>query len=164
VFLFSIIILIKYILVLPLTQIKANLAKIENYDFEEVLAIPVEDEINEKLHHFVSGLQNNIQNISRDFTKLEQALQVEKERLNNTITVSRAFIHDLKSPLHQTMLENELELSKSQDERLKTTLTYNVERAETTIQTINDILKIMDENIYDLNKIIEPVDLCKLLL
>ena len=62
------------------------------------------------------------------------------------------------------MLENELELSKSQDERLKTTLTYNVERAETTIQTINDILKIMDENIYDLNKIIEPVDLCKLLL
>ena len=66
---------------LPLTQIKANLAKIENYDFEEVLAIPVEDEINEKLHHFVSRLQNNIQNISRDFTELEQALQVERERL-----------------------------------------------------------------------------------
>jgi len=161
--LFTIIALIQYILIRPLVQIKSNLDKIEDYNFEEVLEMPFEDDINEKLHDFVSKLHINMKNMTHNFTELEQALQIERECLNNTITVSRAFIHDLKSPLHQTMLENELMLSKIKNNSMRSILIYNIERSETTIQTINDILKIMDENPYNLNKIVESVELCKLL-
>lgn len=149
----------------PLQQIKTNLNKFENYELEEVINDETTDDINEKLRAIALNLNENMTTLSRDYTQLEQALQVERERLKNTITVSRAFIHDLKSPLHQTMLENELVVKELTDisPQLETVINFNVRRIARVITTINEVLNMMDQNIYDADKKAQAVDLVALL-
>ena len=159
--------MMQYMLFKPLSKIKDNLDKIEKYELTSIIEDENlnEDEINKKLRKFASHLDSNIKSISRNYTGLEQALQVERERLSNTITVAKAFIHDLKSPIHQAMLENEVVLKKleGKSELATEILKHNIERNEDTIHTINDILVLMNENIFDLDKVKEKTDLVKLI-
>ena len=144
-----------------LTKIKDNLKKAENYEFEAVINQTTNDGINERLRLFVANLDQNVKLLSRDFTELEQALQIEHERLENTINVSSAFVHDLKSPLHQLLLTNESMLKKEQE--ATEIVAVNIVEIEKIIRTINEILTLMDENIFDMNKEKEVVDFVGLL-
>lgn len=159
--------IMQYMLFKPLSKIKDNLDKIEKYELTSIIEDENlnEDEINKKLRKFASHLDLNIKSITRNYTGLEQALQVERERLSNTITVTKAFIHDLKSPIHQVMLENEVVLKKleGKSELATEILKHNIERNEDTIHTINDILVLMNENVFDLDKVKEKTDLVRLI-
>ncbi|GBU11205.1 hypothetical protein AwErysi_08210 [Erysipelotrichaceae bacterium] len=157
----------QYLLFRPLSRLSENIAKIERYQLQELIDAEGldEDEINRRLRSFARSLDSNIKVITRTYTELEQALQLERERLANTITVSKAFIHDLKSPLHQLMLENEQVLRNYPElpEMTKKILEHNTSKNEETIYTINDILLLMDENIFDLNKVKIDLDIIELL-
>ena len=150
-----------FILYQSLTKVKDNLKKAENYEFEAVINQTTNDGINERLRLFVANLDQNVKILSRDFTELEQALQIEHERLENTINVSSAFVHDLKSPLHQLLLTNESMLKKEQE--ATEIVAVNIVEIEKIIRTINEILTLMDENIFDMNKEKEVVDFVGLL-
>lgn len=145
----------------PLESIDKAIDQMGNYEFDELNETVSGDQVNKKLRMFALNLNDNIQHIERNYTELEQALQIERERLANTISVSRAFIHDLKSPLHQTMLENEMveHQIKNIEPATKKVLEYNVKKAEEVILQINGILQVMDQNIYALEKEKEEVDI-----
>jgi len=152
--LFMVLIAITYflyrLLLKPLNIVKQTLTKLENYEFETIDFVP-EDEITAGIKRFTTSLKDNIDIVSRKHTKLEYALQLERERLQNMITVSRGIIHDLKSPLYQTMLENESLLQKKKLEKETTeVINYNVERIDLIMRQITDVLKLMNTNVKDM--------------
>lgn len=160
---FLILVLISYYLyrelISPLKMVKKNLAKLENYQLDEVDA-ESEDAINEGMHRFAINLQDNISSVSQNHTKLEYTLQLERERLQNMITVSRGIIHDLKTPLYQTMLENEVFLSKQENptEQVQGIVQYNVNRLDKVMQQITDVLKMMGTDVKEMMEVKDAFD------
>ena len=149
----------------PLQKVEENIVRMHAYDFEHMFPQESSDGVNTLLYHFAENIYGNIRKIEREYTELEQALQIERERLKSTITVSRAFVHDLKSPLHQTMLENEVVIRKLSAKEIigRKISVFNLERAENLIFQINEILKVMDHNMYELDKSTEHADIIQVI-
>jgi len=164
---FIIIITITYYLyrylIKPLTTVKQTITKLENYELDEI-EIAVEDEITEGMQRFAISLQDNISIVSRNHTQLEYALQLERERLQNMITVSRGIIHDLKSPLYQTLLENEVFLHRNPniEENAIAVAQYNVERLDNIMQRITEVLQLLDTNVKEMMEVKDKFDLAQI--
>lgn len=137
-------IILQKMLIKPLNQVKDSIEKLEAYDLDAIEASS--DVINEGVKRFAVGLQGKITAVSRNHTALEQALQSERERLANMMTVSRGVIHDLKSPLHQTMIENDYFLKESVDisKEARVVAEYNRERMDKIIGQVNEVLNLLD--------------------
>lgn len=149
-------------LIRPLSKIKKTLKKLEGYELDSIEG--GDDVLNKKLDLFAKKLKKRIQGYNKKQTELEYKLEHERNILSNTVLISRAFIHDLKTPLHQTLLENEevLENKTLQNKALKTLAKYNMDRADQSLKTINEVLSVMDSNglkIIDSN---EEVDIIAL--
>ena len=145
-------------LLLPLKRIQASIAKLENYEFEEVKG--GKDKVNEQLSHFASNLQSDISAVSMKHTELEQKLQIERERLRNTITVSRSLVHDLKTPIHQNLLENEY-IKKHIDEdakEIRSVIDYNIQLNEKLMKAVNEVLAIMKGDFYNFTSTQQIID------
>lgn len=137
-------IILQKMLIKPLNQVKDSIGKLEAYDLDAIESSS--DVINEGVKRFAVGLQGKITAVSRNHTALEQALQSERERLANMMTVSRGVIHDLKSPLHQTMIENDYFLKESVDisKEARVVAEYNRERMDKIIGQVNEVLNLLD--------------------
>ncbi|TDW08863.1 signal transduction histidine kinase [Breznakia blatticola] len=142
-------------LLLPLKRVRDSVSKLETYDFENLGSS--EDNVNRELEAFAKKLENNIHAVSRKHTILEQQLQLERERLNNTIIVSRSFIHDLKTPVHQLILENEYSMSNEQL-TTKQIAKMNIELSEKLMKNVNEVLAIMKGNFYNVKAETTDVD------
>ncbi|MFV0392855.1 MAG: sensor histidine kinase [Coprobacillaceae bacterium] len=144
------IIALQYYLLGPLYRVKDSIEKLENYEFEGIEE--GKDELDKKVSAFSNKLNTTIHAVSRKNTDLELSLQREKERLHNTIQFSRALVHDLKSPTHQTLLENEYMIEKLQNPQKETIdiSVYNINRMDRLLKNINEILKVMGEDVYQL--------------
>lgn len=128
----------------PLYNIKDALDKWRQYRFDEVRE--GEDAINQELQSYFGKQRKVIKAVSSKNTELELKLGLERERLNNTINLSRALVHDFKAPLHQIMVENELELDEhSLSEAEKRILKWNIEKIDKVMKNINNVLKILRE-------------------
>lgn len=147
----------------PLTQVKASLEKLEAYELEDIQT-DTDDVINESLKRFAGSLHNKIRAVSRNHTELEHALQLERERLQNMITVSRGIIHDLKSPLHQTLVENDFFIRQLEDSDSKTReiAEYNMEQMADTIGQINEVLGLLDADVKEMTKVKDTFDVVKM--
>lgn len=151
--LLSFIILVTVILLLqrrmqrPLQEIKENLFKMEKFELESLS--DSDDIINQTAYRFANQLHGKIRAVSRKHTELEYELESERERLTNLMTVSRGLIHDLKTPLHRSMLENEqyLQNQKNITPVLKEITRYNIEQYDGVIRQVNDILSLMNSDI-----------------
>lgn len=149
-------------LIKPLTAVKQTLTKLEHYDLDTIDLTP-EDEITEGMQRFAISLKDNITTVSRNHTKLEYALQLERERLQNMITVSRGIIHDLKSPLYQTMLENESLLrTRELGKETEAVIHYNVERLDTMMQQITEVLNLMSTNVQEMMDVKDDFDFAQM--
>lgn len=148
----------------PLKRVKKSIASLESYQFDQIKES--EDEVNQRLEAFAQNLESNISAVSRKHTQLEQALQLERERLNNTIIVSRSFMHDLKSPIHYNLLENEYLLDKLENPTQETVeiVNANIKMNESLMKTVNEVLAIMKGDFYDVQKDVEEIDLVNLTL
>ncbi|MDH6367496.1 MULTISPECIES: hypothetical protein [unclassified Breznakia] len=148
-------------LLLPLKRVRDSVAKLESYDFENLSAS--EDNVNRELEAFAKKLENNIHAVSRKHTILEQQLQLERERLHNTIIVSRSFIHDLKTPVHQLILENEYSL---QNEQMTSSqiAKMNIELSEKLMKDVNEVLAIMKGNFYNVKAETTVIDFVSIVM
>lgn len=147
-----------YILLRPLEKLKIGIANLSDYQFGEL----IEDDnvISSEFNRFTHKMNEKIQKVSRNYTELELALEFERERLLIMMTISRAFVHDLKTPVHQTLLENEFVMSQMEtpSKELQVLADFNVERADKLLKEINEILVLMDTENDEIEKKIEAFD------
>ncbi len=148
------------ILLKPLYRIRKSIKKMDEYHFEEVEQ--GEDIINQELSLFATKLDASIKAVSRKHTELEMQLQTNKERLHNTVLVSRGLVHDLKSPIHQLMLENDMMM----DELKTPEVTYmgqtNVKAIDGFLKEINSILAVLSQDQYGVDIQYETIDIMAL--
>lgn len=156
----------QFTLFAPMRKIKKALEDVENNNFSTLDVDAETDVINQKFSKFTRNVTTTMQNASRQHTELERNLQMERERLNNTIVVSRALIHDLKTPVHEVMLENEYrkdhaELTVKSYYEL---LNYNIEHSAQILDDINEVLEIVDFDMYMSYLKNDTFDLSKLMV
>lgn len=147
-----------YILLRPLEKLKIGIANLSDYQFGEL----IEDDnvISVEFNRFTQKMNEKIQKVSRNYTELELSLEFERERLLIMMTISRAFVHDLKTPVHQTLLENEFVMSQMEapSKELQVLADFNVDRADKLLREINEILVLMDTENDEIEKKIEAID------
>jgi Histidine kinase-, DNA gyrase B-, and HSP90-like ATPase. len=141
----------------PLMKVKQAINKMEEDNLSTLELSEDEisqDTIGEKVNQFAINLRQRVKVVSRNHTELEYALQLERERLSNLMLIARGIIHDLKTPVHQTLVENDYVLRERQElnDVEKVILAYNIRRMDKILNQINDALNIMDT---DVTKMIE---------
>lgn len=154
----ALVMVLQYFLLKPLYGIKDSIEKLEKYEFEAIEE--GEDDINKRMAVFSHQLDHAIRSVQRKNTQLELSLQRERERLSNVIQLSRVLVHDLKSPVYQLLLENESRIEQLEDKEkgIRDLGTYNINQSDKLLHSINDILKLLKEGNYGLNKEQETFD------
>ena len=126
----------------PLDKIKKSLEFASDYDFSKITES--EDDVNHKFKDFVSRLEDDISVVSRQHTELEKQLQAKREHLNNVVVVSRSMVHDLKTPVHRTILENEIAARNHSNDKVAVGIAeMNRELNDSLMLDINRILNML---------------------
>ncbi|QIK69143.1 HAMP domain-containing histidine kinase [Erysipelothrix sp. HDW6C] len=125
-----------------LQRIRESVNRLKHYQFD---ALPSEgDVILEDLHQIGSQLTDNFDAVSQKYTELEVELKVSEQRLQNSMTVARTFIHDLKTPIHYAIMKNEIALDDISDNpEAIHVLTKNILHDQSLMNRINDVLKLL---------------------
>ncbi|MGL5041682.1 MAG: hypothetical protein ACRC6X_01085 [Culicoidibacterales bacterium] len=141
----GILLIIQYNLVRPIKKIKRTIKRLELYELDKIESS--NDSLNSRLGIFAKKLKWKIQNYNKVQTRLEYEVEQEKGRLRHTVIVSRAFIHNLKTPLHQFFLENDevAQDNRSGNRELSIWAKRNANKAEVVLNKINEILRLLDE-------------------
>lgn len=150
----------------PLRLLKERLFHLESYQLEDIYNNDElsNDALNQSVTRFATNLQDRFRLISRNYTDLEYALQLEKERLSNLLMISRGVIHDLKSPIHQTLIENDMfTKTYDQDNAVATEIAeYNIERMEGVMGQINEVLNLLDTDVQEMIEVRQAFDVVRL--
>ena len=141
----------------PLTALRVGLKKMRNYQFTKIDG--ANDAVTMEFNAFSDALQNRMQTVSNKYTELEMLLLFEKERLAFFMQITRALIHELKTPLHQTILENAY-LAESKD--VAEVVAYNIDRTEQIMNKVNSLLGTFSANINYLETTEEDFDVITL--
>lgn len=144
-------VLLQQSLIKPLNQIRTSISKANEYQFEDIKS--GSDEVNKNFEQFADKISTGIHAVSKKHTELEAELEIERERLKNTIMVARSLVHDLKTPIHQNLIENEFFVKgKENNSELVQLSNLNISMDDTTLKQINEILSMMQ---LDIHKMIE---------
>jgi Histidine kinase-, DNA gyrase B-, and HSP90-like ATPase. len=160
IFLLGAIIILRQRMRKPLAAVKAAMNQLENYDFENI-NLTSDDAVTRSVGRFAINLQDKISVVAQNHTELEHALQLERERLSNMITVSRGIIHDLKSPVHQTLIENDFYLKENNgiSTESQTIAEYNIYRMDVIMKQINEVLNLLDTNVKEMTEVAHFFDI-----
>lgn len=90
----------------PLHYAKKSLTSLQKYDFEAIQ--PRDDIFDQTLSNVSTQIHHAMTVASHRYTDFEKDLEIGLQRLNNTLLVSKSFVHDLKTPIHQQIMMNEL--------------------------------------------------------
>lgn len=150
----------------PLKKVKSMMDTLENAQLEQ-LALQDDkqkDIVSVSVNRFAVNLRSKMKVVTRNYTELEQMLQLERERLSNMITVSRGLVHDLKTPLHQTLLQNEFLLKKLQAEEIniEDILTYNIEQMDESLKHVNETLNLLDADVEQMVEVRDYFDVTEI--
>ncbi|TLG73897.1 sensor histidine kinase [Culicoidibacter larvae] len=152
------------LMVQSMTTLKETIGKMEKYQLNEVINAQSDDVINSKIKYFAHGLRENISRTAQKEAELQQAAYINKEQFVNSQLIARAFIHEIKTPVYQMLLENETQLShlNNNDERAREIAEYNVQHADNLLQSINEMLQVFTSNEQKMVLEKESVDLSKI--
>ena len=156
--LLGMIVILQIYLFKPLYNVKDALDKWQENRFDEVKES--KDAVNQELQSYFTKQRDVIKAVSSKNTKLELSLGLERERLRNTVNLSRALVHDLKSPVHKIRVEDELrlgELDITCDE--SKIISWHIDQADLVLNDINSVLQVLKEEGYRPNSIKESFDL-----
>lgn len=129
----------------PLKNIKKSIQLAKEYEFNKITE--TDDAVNKDFKTFVNALESNISAVSRQHTELEKQLQAKREHLNNIVVVSRSMVHDLKTPVHRNILENEVaSKEKSYNSELVELANLNEKLNHNIMLDINRILKMLKDD------------------
>lgn len=137
-----VVLLIQLLLFRPLRNLEKSIEKMDGNKFDEV--VDGKDSLNKKMRLYANNMQQLMGRLSHQNTQLEKDLQTEREHLNSTLLISRGLIHDLKTPVHQSLLENQYELSKLEgNQPLQDALQRNIVQTDSLLREVNEILIVM---------------------
>lgn len=154
--------LVQKLLYNPLRNLDTSLQELHDYKFDNIAT--GSDAVNKKLFGFKERLREDIKTVSRKHTDLEKALLVKRERLFNLITVSRSLIHDVKTPVHADMIENEIYANEHPHEEVSVLAKANIERSKNIILELNTILEILKLESSSATQSIKTFDVAELFL
>lgn len=144
--LLTFIFIIQYFMFRPITIMTRSLKKASE-DGLVPIEIQQEDNLNRNLASFMGNIKDQMDVFSQEYSELEIELQFEKERLNNIFLLSKALVHDLKSPIHAIMLENELFSKRNKTNSGVETITHlTTGRIDTILQELNMTLRVMNDS------------------
>jgi len=164
---FLIILIILFILqnitIKPLNNLRKSIEKLNSYEFDQI-HVETDDLLNIGVQKFAHDLKKNIQVVSQNHSELEQALQLERERLTNLMMISRGLVHDLKTPVHQTLIENDLLYAHSKEMSSETSFVveYNIKRMESILSQINEILSLMESDVKSMMEVKNEFNIAKM--
>lgn len=141
----------------PLRNIRKAINEMKDFDIaliEDNTAIGVE--FNQFVHHFDETLQN----VSKQYTDLELLLLFERQRLDFLLKIARGSLHELKTPLYQTLLQNQTMLNSGFDDKelSQLALKYNMTQNDKLLKRINVLLHSISENVNNLEQSAEFFD------
>lgn len=148
----------------PLNRVSKSLEMAENSSILDVDKEGKNDRLNARLTNFFMKQERVLNAVQRQNTKLEMELILEREHLENIIRFSRALVHDLKIPVYNSMVENELQLEEESNKERRNLLKSNIGASEKTLLEINEILKVLREDIYNLDKTVELFDSVEIIM
>lgn len=148
-------------LIQPLKKAKVSLEHLQNYEFDQIKAS--DDVINQRLSNVSSQIDNAMIQASHRYTDFEKDLEISRQRLNNALVVSRSFVHDLKTPVHQQLMINELVIDNTNPSDTPSSVaSMNIKHSTKLMERINEILKVLNQDNLTLEKNISNFDLITL--
>lgn len=145
----------------PLKKAKVSLEHLQNYEFDQIKAS--DDVINQRLSNVSSQIDNAMTQASHRYTDFEKELEISRQRLNNSLVVSRSFVHDLKTPVHQQIMMNELVLDNiDTTDSPSSVASMNMKQSTKLMDRINEILKVLNQDNLTLENNISNFDLIAL--
>ena len=149
-------------LLTPLYQISTSLDRAERNELDEESLEEVDDQLNERLNNFFLKQKHTLHNVYGKNTNLEIALALEREHLENTINLSKAMVHDLKGPLHNQLLDTEMTMLQTKDDKKRAFMKKELGIYNQLLLEINDILHQLRENVYQFDAGLELFDLVEM--
>lgn len=145
----------------PLRKAKESLEHLQNFEFDQIKSS--DDVINQKLSHVSSQIGNAMTQASHRYTDFEKDLEISRQRLNNAMVVSRSFVHDLKSPVHQQIMMNELIVDEVDVHDTPITVaSMNIGQSTKLMDRLNEILKVLNQDNLTFENNISDVDVTSL--
>lgn len=160
--LLALIVWFEFRLLHPLQRIAKSIDLAENNEIDDMYTTEGSDNLNARLTNFFLKQRKTLSDVRTKNTTLEMDLALEREHLENTIHLSRALVHDLKSPIYNVKTESELRLGNEQNPIRKTLIEKNIEMYTELLTEINGILKVLREDVYSFEKTVEEIDGVKL--
>lgn len=135
----------------PLQKLRKSILALKKFNFEQAILITdyKDDQgLLSDLSMFSKELKSNIDKIGTKFTELELKLQEEQDLSSYKEKLVNSLIHDLKTPLSIMIMQVELILEKrTLPESVKNQLRELLERQNTMLRSINDILKASNQQV-----------------
>ncbi|WP_323616849.1 sensor histidine kinase [Erysipelothrix rhusiopathiae] len=152
---------IMYSLFKPLHYAKKSLTSLQNYDFEAIQ--PRDDVFNQTLSNVSTQIHHAMTAASHRYTDFEKDLEIGRQRLNNTLLVSKSFIHDLKTPIHQQIMMNELIVDGVDDTNNTLDVAHmNIKQSQKIMERINEVLTVLNQDNMTLEHNLSQFDLVSL--
>lgn len=127
----------------PLKALKANLHKLEKYQLSDMDEAEM-DLLNIQVKNFATDLEHRFELVSQNYTELEYSLQEEKERLANLLLISKGVVHDLKTPIHKAIIDNDLLLTSEKiNEQARGIAEYNIKELTKLMNQVNEVLELL---------------------
>lgn len=126
----------------PLEDIRTAIQKMRNFD---VATLDENTAIGAEFKEFVIGIGETLENATKQYTDLELVLLFDHQRLDFLLKIAKGSLHDLKTPLYQSLLKNKnflVEQASYED-----VVTYNITRNESLLTRINYLLNSITENV-----------------
>lgn len=153
---------IQWVFFKPLNNLKDSLAKAEMNSFDSIEVVH-DDVINRKFKQFTTKVSRFSSNVLKDYTELERDLENARGNLEANILYSRALVHDLKTPVHEIMMENEYKLLYGDANVDKEALAFNVAQSDAILNQLNDILTVLETGLSSKQSEMESLDVVALI-
>lgn len=158
-----VVLLIHIIFLRPILKLKKAIEVVSDFNFDDI--DQADDRLNQEFNEFAFQLKEIMGVVSKKQVQLEQALYTEKERLQNVLVVSKAYVHDLKSPVHQILLENEMMLHERErdSKQIESLMQKNIKKTDEVLKELNQLLLMMKDDRTFFQNAISEFDIVKII-
>ncbi len=136
--------IIQYFVLRPLLKMKKTLLYVKQNRFDSM--VEADDDLNAELTEFASTTGKAIQQVSKKNTELEVLLNQQKQKLENELLFTRVLIHELKTPVYQTLIENQYKTKHESNQQVLSLSQYNEQRMDLILEEINQIIRLIEKN------------------
>ncbi|MFV0362875.1 MAG: hypothetical protein ACK5LL_07280 [Suipraeoptans sp.] len=145
----------------PLYRVAKSIDKAEKnqLDYSEEDYSKDDDPLSKRVKNYMVKQKKVIKKVNKINTELEVSLGIERQRMEDTLQLTKALVHDLKNPIQQKMIETELNLKKNDyNEAEITTKKEYIKMLQDLLGDINGILRVIRNDPYRIRYVSEELD------